>query len=358
MMRAGSARTYSATVTITLGLIFLAYSGLLQACMVCIPFPQQTAIDELLDADVVVLARENPQAPFSYLAEEVLQGSLEDRRVSLFIDSRTRRRLELNPQRSVVLIKHKNPPTGDGWRSLGYASLAYESLLRDVIQRAPAWRGSNGAEARYAYFMPYLGHAERKLRETAYLEVGRGSYDTIRAADAWVDPAQVHALLDDPLYFEWQRLYILLLGVDASAADAARVRNSMNSLARFNQVQNLSAWATALIEVDGVAAIDWLERVYLGNPARDSDSVLETVKALSVQGSRRFSKLQPRLAESYAVLVDAHPQLAGWAARELTAWKDWRLVEPLAEVRASNDLDGASRYAIDFYLESAGAQRQ
>ena len=347
--------------TVCVILLLGLYVGCAQACMVCIPFPQKTAIDELLDAEVVALARENPQAPFSYRVHELLQGSLDDVAVQLFIDSSTRRRLALNPDRSVVLVKRKAGADADSgdWRSLGYASPAYEALLRDVIEIAPIWQEQDSASSRHAYFMQYLGHADRRLRETAYLEVGRAPYDTIREADAYVEPARVHAFLDDPLYLEWRRLYILLLGVDANDADAARIRNSMNSLARFDQSLNLSAWATALIEVDGEAAIDWLERHYIGNSARDTTSVLETLKALSVHGSRPLARLRPRIAESYAVLVETHPQLSGWAARELTAWQDWRLAEPLAALRSANaDLDSASRYAIDYYLERAGARRQ
>jgi hypothetical protein len=51
--------------------------GRAEACMVCIPFPEDTATDQLLQADVVVLGRENPDQPFSYVAIEVLKGKLE-----------------------------------------------------------------------------------------------------------------------------------------------------------------------------------------------------------------------------------------------------------------------------------------
>ena len=173
-------------------------------------------------------------------------------------------------------------------------------------------------------------------------------------ADRFVEPTRVHAFLNDPLYIEWSRLYILLLGVNATGADAALVRARMQSSADFSQQLNLSAWATAFIEVDGKQAIAWLEKHYLGNPARKDDEVLEALKALSTQGAAPFNALRPRIAQSYQILIETHPNLAGWAARDLVSWQDWRLAGRLAELRErETTLDGPSTFAIDYYLGRA-----
>ena len=348
-------------LTCSLLLAFTLHSNLSRACMVCIPFPEATIIDRLLDADTVVLARADPQNPFAYRAVATLHGDLADPAIDLFVNSAVRRRLGLNPDRAVVLARGaaQDNPEDKRWRSIGFASPAFESLVRDTLDNADQWRAAGGEQGRYAYFMHHLASEETMIRETAYLEVGRAPYDVIREADAYVPASKIQRFLDDPLYLEWRRLYILLLGVDASIEDAARIRNAMNSLARFDQTLNLSAWATALIEIDGDAGIDWLERVYLGNPARDTEAVQETLKALSVQGSSGDGRLRPRIAQSYAVLIDTHPQLAGWAARELAAWQDWRLAARLAELREEGgELDGPSAYAIDYYLGRARSQGQ
>ena len=60
-----SATRYLAAIAVT---CFAMLGGRAEACMVCIPFPEDTATDQLLQADVVVRARENPDKPFSYLA--------------------------------------------------------------------------------------------------------------------------------------------------------------------------------------------------------------------------------------------------------------------------------------------------
>jgi hypothetical protein len=338
--------------------------------MVCIPYPQNTAADYLLAADVVVLARENPEKPFSYLAVEVLKGDLDAPAIDLFLNSAARRRLAADPDGAVVLALGRElfsegtgswvprlPGAGTApaiWRSLGFASPRYEALVRDILAQAARWQARDGREARAAFFMPYLADAERPIRELAYLEVGRAPYDTIREADDHVPADQVRAFLADRQYFEWRPLYILLLGVDATPDDEKRIRAAMASHARFDHALHLSAWSAAFIEIDGDEAVSWLESVYLDDPDRDPDAVLEVVKALSVHGSRPGSGLRPRIAESYGALIEAHPSLAGWAARDLTVWRDWRFADAFADLRERPvTLDAEAAFAIDDYIGQA-----
>lgn len=339
---------YLAAVTVSCLALF---GGRVDACMVCIPFPEDTATDQLLRADVVVLARENPDKPFSFVAVEVLKGNLDDTGIDLFVDSTTRRRLALETGHSVALTLDAST---NHWRSAGYAAPAYQALVREILARAPTWSLSDRAEKRAAFFLPYLANADRTVYELAYLEVGRASYDTIRRADSVVPAAQVHRFLANPQYLEWHALYILLLGVNANPEEEKAIRAAMENSAQFDRTLNLSAWATALIEIDGAEAIDWLEAAYLGAPGREPDAVLEIVKALSVHGARKRSTLRQRIAESYGVLIRTYPSLAGWAARDLTVWKDWRFANALAELRKNQlNMDSATAYAIDYYIGRA-----
>jgi len=338
--------------------------------MVCIPVPEVSAADRLLGAEAVVLARENPEKPFTYVAIEVLKGNLESPEIELFMDSATRRRLTFNPDRSVVLVLSGdeipspseifNPRSSGvaripgGWRSLGYATPKYEALVREMLLRAPQWRSRAGRLDRAKFFMSYLAETERTIHDLAYLEVARAPYETIRLADRFVPAEQVQAFLADPQYFEWRPLYILFLGVDAGPDDVTMIRDRIALSARLNLTANLSAWATALIETDGKAAIDRLEATFLDSPGRDPAVVLEVVKALSVQGTFRGGSLRERIAETYRKVAETYPSLAGWVARDLTLWKNWRLADVLAAVRARDPkMDRPTAYAIDLYLGQA-----
>ncbi len=81
---------------------------------------------------------------------------------------------------------------------------------------------------------------------------------------------------------------------------------------------------------------------------------MEVIKALSVHGAREGSKLRGRIAESYRSVIEAHPSLAGWVARDLAAWNDWRLAEALNDLRGSRpQMVGSTAYAIDYYIRRA-----
>ena len=100
----GSARRYRAWL---LALALLA--GLLlqtaHACQVCIPFPTKTLADRLLEADALVLAREDPQRPFHYVAVETLKGEPGDAHIDAFLPSANRRVLAQFPQRHMLLAR-------------------------------------------------------------------------------------------------------------------------------------------------------------------------------------------------------------------------------------------------------------
>ena len=352
-------------------LIAASHSAL--ACVVCIPLPKATAADRLIRAEVVVLARANPEKPFSYRAIEVLKGVLAEPEIDLFLNSSDRQRLANNKDRTAVLVRGRfreasgspldqrpsaaSPPASK-WRSLGVATERYEALVREILANASAWRaGPRARDRRPAFFMRHLADPDRAIRNLAYLEVGRAPYDLLIKADRFVPAEQVHAFLADPQFLEWQALYILLLGVGADQTEATMIRRQMRTRVGFDQKLNLSAWATALVEVDGASSIEWLERVYFSTSSRDGDVVVEIIKALSVHGNRNDARLRARITEAYGAVLENYPSLAGWVARDLALWRDWRLAEKLDAIRARGPtLDDASVYAVDYYLGVAAYQ--
>ncbi len=153
-------------LTVVVMMSFLAmFGGRAEACMICIPFPEDTATDQMLKADVVVvvLARENVEKPFSYVAVEVLKGVLSDPDIDLFLNSSTRRRLAANPDHSMVLTFSS---AANNWRSSGYANPAYKALVGEILAHEPIWQRSGndlGARKAARCFLP-LTWRMRNLR--------------------------------------------------------------------------------------------------------------------------------------------------------------------------------------------------
>ena len=57
---------------------------------------------------------------------------------------------------------------------------------------------------------------------------------------------------------------------------------------------------------------------------------------------------------AYQRLLNAHPSMAGYVARDCAAWRDWSLVPLLRTVKARDTRDDpGAAYAVSYYLSMA-----
>jgi hypothetical protein len=347
----------------------IAITGVTLACAVCVPFPTKTIADYIIQSNAVVLARENPLKPFSYLAVETLKGIVSKPEIDLFINSTTRRRLSMNRQRSVALVQ--DVPAGK-WRSLGYVDEDYERIIREIVLVYGDWEGNtsdwggNSADwkghstnwefnnfdnlNRIAYFAPLLGHSNRRVHELAYLEVGRAPYSLIREfSQSW--PAyEVRTMLNDPLKIEWFPLAILILGLNAENTDQQRIRKSFKNVSKIGFSKNLAAWTTAFIEIDGGAALDEIENLYFQSANRDLDELIAVTTAMSVHGTNGHVNLRDRIVQSYITLIDNYPAMVSYVVRDLSNWEEWSLYSKLRTLLNEwEEQDPASTFSIRTY---------
>ena len=288
-----------------------------RACQVCVPFPKKSIADHLIEGEAVVLAREDPQRPFHFRTIEVLKGAAPKKPLDLFLDSGTRRLLNVYPDRSAVLAR-----TGDTWRRLATVDATLLTIVRDVLQHAPTWQGT----ARFDYFAKWLGHDRPEVRDLAHLEVARAPYSYIRKVGRDVPRAKILAALRDPRYAEWWALHILLLAQSGEPQDKQRIIDAVHSAERFESFLQLGAWATAFIEVEGEGAIGFLESRYF-RAGRRVEEVREVVAALSVYGGT--DRLRDRIAASYGTLLKHHPEMAPRIVGDLLAWRRWEMADAI-----------------------------
>jgi hypothetical protein len=334
------------TIVAVAGLIVAAIKPL-DACMICIPVPEKTAADYLIESDIVVLAREDQERPFFYETVEVLKGSDDGAPIDLFLDSATKRMLANSPERAVVLVR---ADARSEWRNLGYADANYEGVVRHVIDHARAWRTADHPD-RLEYFAGLLGHDNRILAELAYLEVGRAPYSKIKALSDRVRPEQMRRYLTDMAYYDWRALGILMLAHTGNDQDRQHILRSFDMAERYQILGNLAAWTTAYIETKGAGAIDRIEDRYFRGSDRTRAELTEITKALSVHGSDGHVELRDRIVDAYAVLLENHPSMVGYVARDLAAWQHWRLTGPIRAIADDRaDLDHQTLFAVGYYL--------
>ncbi len=334
-------------------LAIFGFSSLVNACVICIPYPTRTTADYLVESETVVLARENPDKPWSYIPIETLKGETVLSPIDNFLNSITRRLLETYPERGVVLVRDTKDQKK--WRSLGFADAEDEKMIREIIRQAPQWQQLGPLnESRLIFFANYLGHEDRDLHELAYLEIGRAPYNQIKQLGTKWPLDQIRALLRDPVYFEWHPLAILMLAHNGDASDRKYIIDNFSSLARFGSTTNLSAWTTALIEIQEEEAVVEVEEKYFRSSSRSQEELVAVTTALSEHGSNGHTHLRDQIVRSYSILLDQHPKMASYVAKDLMAWARPELSEKLTTILDNvKDTDPLTAYAIRLYLAKA-----
>lgn len=312
--------------------VLLFPGGVSLACQICIPLPQKSAADHLIESEVVVLAREDPERPFYFVTVEVLKGSPGPEKIDLFLDTSTRRQLSMHPGHSVLLVKGSGA-ADSSWRRIGLMDEAFGPVVKETLLRAPAWK-ENPAD-RAAFFAKRLGDADPQVRTLAQLELARAPYAEIRKYGDVISRENIQDFLREVSYVEWHPLYILLLGQSGQPEDAERIRQSMENAARFATTLNLSAWATALVEIDQEKGVQFLEENYLSHSGRSAEELRAVLAALSVQGTNGSAALRDRIVSAYGIALERHPELAPYLAKDLLAWRRYDLTDRVAEVASA-----------------------
>lgn len=307
----------------------LAIASEAAACPICFGFPKNTDADYLLNAQCVVLARPQQQDPFQYALYEVLKGEYDGSTFDLLVDSATRRMLDAYQDQHVLLVQAKQRGP---WQHLGTTTPEFESIARRLIAVGVSWDGEKSDIERSQFFVPLLDHSEDRIRNLAYLELGRAPYSIIRPLGRTISRDTLVPFLDNREYTEWQGLAILLLAQSDSASDRERVLKSFQDCMQYGMVTNLSAWTAAAVEVDPLGSLQQIDANYLANSERTKEELEAVFLALSMLGAQEELGVRERIISSYEVLLRHRPQFAPRVAQDLSAWKRTELVQQLTAI--------------------------
>ncbi len=202
-------------------------------------------------------------------------------------------------------------------------------LVRQILAHAPRWQEPEGNRRRADFFVPFFGHENPLIYELAYLELARAPYSTIKRLSREVPPDTIDRILSRPQYFEWRSLAILMLAHSGVTEDKRHIRESFRTAERFGLTTNLAAWAAACVELDDAEAVSFIQSTYFQNPDRKQDEILEVVKALSMHGTEGRTELRDQIVEAYEDLLDVHPEVSGYVAKDLIAWNRAELADRL-----------------------------
>ncbi len=282
-------------------------SSATKACPVCLEMPQSTMADRLIAASDVVFARENSNKPFSFITVEVLKGDQKTSEIDVFADSTTRRLLRSDQDRVAILIR--SPKTSQ-WTNLGVADAEFQQIVRRILLFASEWSRPSGKQQRVDFFLHLINHSDAKLRDLAYLELGRASYEMIRQLGKIIPREIIRPYLRQPRYHQWRSLAVLMLAQEPSDEEREFIKAGFHSCSRFSMITNLGAWVTAYIEVDPDHAIDLIDEHYLANQERSAEEINAVIAALLIHEQFGTPRLRKRIRLSYDIARRNHPGVA------------------------------------------------
>ena len=343
-------------IGLILGWTLVSFSAA-HACVICIPYPEITLADRLLENEEIIFVREVPESPYLFSPVEVLKGPPVSQPIKTFCDSSTRRKLLVIPDSVLVLAR---AGADDSWKRITFADSAYQSIIRAIVVNSKDWSGGLNNQNRVHYFSKLLTSEHPHIQEQAYLEVGRAPYQMIKEVAAGIPKEQVYEFLSNLRFVEWHNLYILFLGQSSNQKDHAYIRNQVESAARFGTTTNLSAWVTAFIETHPHSGIEEIESWYFDNGNRTKGELEQVMASMSVLGAQQSSDaifvtpLREKIVRSYATLLKNYPALAGPVARDLSMWQIKAHIEQLSAIKTDKLLlDPSSVHLVDYYLSMA-----
>lgn len=323
------------------------------ACLVCITLPERTTADRLIEAETVVLARENSARPFTYAPIEELKGGVSPEPIPFLVDSTMRRRLAADPNAGVLFVRE-----GGSWVQLAYVDAPVRAMVDHILEAAPDWDAEPDHGERFAFFAALHDHPNETIRLLALAEISRAPYAQIRTMTPRLPRAEIARILRKPTWVEWAPIHILFLGLSDDPADHDFVRRVIRLAATRGIRSHLGAWATALVEIDGPPAIDWLRETYLEDRDRGVEELRQVVAALATLVEGGEPDLQPSIAAALRDLARNRPDLAAEAAQQLGALGDWSQTQTFIKILQAGDAGSpAAEFVIMNYLEAARAAR-
>lgn len=338
-----------AALTALLG--FLALAQTATACPLCSPrAPETSVVDRLLQGNTVILARPSRTDPFSYATKEVLKGAPTSDPAGFYLDSATRRKLEVLPSLHAVLVQ---PQPDKSWKSVGVVDRDLLAVFRTTLSRASAWK--KDVSLRHEYFLSLLSHATREVYALAFDETRRAPYEVIRQAKGRVSRERLREILEQPGLAHCRSLAILVLAMDPEESDRQQIHEMAVSSAEQSLTRDLAAILAATVEIKGAEGVTFITEKYLTKKQRTKDELVAAMAALSAHGTKGSRALQDLIVVSYTKLLEIHPSQGAPIARDGLAWKRADLIEPLSKALKTpgTRFGFADRAAIQQYLGRA-----
>jgi hypothetical protein len=312
------AKCFSVTAAVCAAVLGLSAAAPSSACSFHIAKVEKTAADWLVSAEHLVLARPNPENPLQYKAITALRGGDGTGPLPFLVASGSRRLLAGNPEDSVLFAAGEN----GNWVLVAYADAAFRPVMRQILAESEHW-GGGYSEDRFRMFEALQDHPNARIRTLALREIDKAPYAMLRGIDLRLAPDDI---LDDLWTLEgyaYQPVRILLLGISGSDEARDEVYSFLDRVQDWAWAENLGAYATALIELDGGDGLRRLEDMFLSSDDQPLDKMEQIVAALAEQHASGNPEHADQISGTLRRYAAARPAAIPAIARQFSARSDW-----------------------------------
>jgi hypothetical protein len=332
--------------------ILLSGTSIATACAFDMVKPERTVIDWIVETEQLVLARPSADNAFIFEIVDVLVGDEITKPIDALVDTVTRRKLTSNPEDAILFAKKE---TG-AWQRVAYVNEPFSELLQTALNNRVDWRGSI-PKSRLAFIDSLQDSPTSGDRAILIGELDKVPYDQLRQMDLRIPTTELLDNLWTRSGYPYQAIRALLLGLSGDPAAREAIAGYVERVEGWERAENLGAFAAALIEMDGVDAVDTLNTRMLKDPSQTLAKVEQIVMALSVQHGVAAPEVRNAISVAIRDLVEARPETAVVVARQFTLRSDWSqtaVLEPLVRDRRFGSL--GDLLTVSVYLASAREQ--
>lgn len=185
---------------------------------------------------------------------------------------------------------------------------------------------------RLAFFIPYLHAADPMVAQDAYDEFGAAPYADVKAVADRLPREELKLWVADPnVPANTRRLYVTLLGVCGSEADAPALWNMIeSSVATAGPDRTLDAMVACYLTLRGSAGLPEVNRL-LADPQVSVGDAQAAVMALRFHGEEETIIPRQELSQSLRLML-ARPEAADIVIRDLARWEDWGALDEIVKL--------------------------
>jgi hypothetical protein len=301
------------------------------ACAFDMVKPERTAIDWIVEAEQLVLARSNVDDPFRYGVTETLLGSASGAPISHLVDTATRGKLAADPSGAVLFAQIE----GTGWQRVAFVDDSFRPVLEAALAERANWRTGMTA-GRMAYIAALQESDDPVHKRLVIGELDKIEYAALQDFDLRIPAQELLADLWAQNEYPYQAIRALLLGLSDDPVAHAEIDEVVGWAIGWGGAQNLGAFAAAHIETEGAAGVERLARGFFDDPLLQPDPLEQVLMAFSVHHGLDDPQVTAAIHREIAALVAARPEASVIVARQFTLRSDWQLaalLEPLVRER-------------------------